>query len=291
MDSSFQKWSNNDTDQTPKDVKLSDNGDNTFSIGTSLTNVGITKNSLDVNIQDVHTILVNQEFHQATEISTLFAGNVTAQDRTFAVVDATGFTVGDSVEVFNGIVETQFPRILEIDGNNITIDRPIDLSYTNTDGIRKVITNMAVNGSVTPQSFKVTGEQAFDLTHIARIIFEMTHTSAGDLSKFGNLNELPNGMIIRAYRGDIDVWKTFTNWRKNADIKRDMYDVDFDDRSGGQGLYGTTGRATFLAFGAVAELDPDEGDFIEILIQDDLTGLESFTMNAQGHIRLSNGNS
>ncbi len=35
MDSSYQKWSNNDTDQTPKDVKLVDLQDNTYGIAVS----------------------------------------------------------------------------------------------------------------------------------------------------------------------------------------------------------------------------------------------------------------
>lgn len=35
MDSSYQKFSNNDTEQTPKDIRLKDNGDSTYSIATN----------------------------------------------------------------------------------------------------------------------------------------------------------------------------------------------------------------------------------------------------------------
>ena len=46
-DSSYQKWSNRDTDQTPKDIKLIDNGDDTYSIATkSLTSTDINRNEL-----------------------------------------------------------------------------------------------------------------------------------------------------------------------------------------------------------------------------------------------------
>lgn len=264
-------------------VKAKDNGDTTFSLSVALEGLEIEEGALPVYLKEIRTIAINEEFHQETAIESNFALPVTSQDRSFTVDDGSIFTVGDKIAIENGITETNYPDIIAINGNIITINRPVDFNYTTDDMIRKIINNMAVDGSVTPQEFRITSEQSLAMTHITRIIFEMTHGTAGDLGKFGNLPALTNGVVVRAFKGQFNAWKTITIWKTNADIKRDMYDVQFDNRSGGGGDFGTTGRATFTEFGMVGEYDPAYNDFLEILIQDDLTGLESFKMNAQGH--------
>lgn len=284
-DEFYNVWSDDDTTQSKKRVKLIDNLDGTFSLATRLENVTVSESSLDVHVKAIHTNAVNQEFHQETATFSNFASTVTSQDRSFDVDDATGFAIGDIIQIENGTVEPHFPTITNIVSNTITINRPIDRNYTTADGIRKVITNMAVLGSVgSPQAFSITGEQSTALTHITRVIFEMTHAAGGDLSRFGDiLGGLTNGVVVRVFKGDPGVWKTITVWKTNADMKRDMYNVEFDDRSLGSGDFGTSGRATFTEFGMVGEYNPAEGDKLELLIQDDLTTLITFKMNAQGH--------
>lgn len=259
-------------------LKAFDNLDGTFSLSGK-----VTEGALDVHVKEIHTNAVNQEFHQETATETTFAIAPASQDRTFTVTSAAGFTVGDKIEIIDGVTEPNFPIILVISVNDITIDRPLDRSYTTADKIRKIEVNMAVNGSATPVAFRITGEQSLAVTHITRVIFDMTHGTAGDLGKFGNLNPLTNGVVVRVFKGEFNFWKTVSNWKTNADIKRDMYDVEFNTRSGGGGTFGTSGRITFTNLGMVGEYDPAQGDFLEILIQDDLTGLETFRMNAQGH--------
>ena len=265
-------------------IKVTDNLDETHSISTSLHGVNISEGALDVHVKSIHSNMINQTMHFETTTTTLFAVAPTAQDRTFTVVDSTGFAIGDRIQIENGIVETDYPSILNISVNDITINRPLDKSYNiTTDGIRKILTNMAVDGSVTPVSFKVVAETSLALTHITRFMFEMTHPTAGDLSKFGSLDPLERGVLVRAFYDRTGEYKTVSSWRTNADIKRDMFNVPFDERAGGQGAFGTTGRWTLTSAGIVALLEPNGIDFIEILIQDNLTGLDSFTMNAQGH--------
>jgi len=56
-----------------------------------------------------------------------------------------------------------------------------------------------------------------------------------------------------------------------------------NDRGGG-GTYGTSGMWLLTSAGVVAELDPSEPpDFLEFLIQDDLSSMLSFTCNFQGY--------
>jgi hypothetical protein len=110
----------------------------------------------------------------------------------------------------------------------------------------------------------------------------MSHAGAGDLSLFGGIPALTNGCLMRAR---IDgQYGTLTNWKTNENMKSDMYDVEFDARSGGGGSYGTSGRGSFDRTGAVVRLDGATNDRLEFYVQDDLTALATFTMKAQGHL-------
>ena len=68
-------------------------------------------------------------------------------------------------------------------------------------------------------------------------------------------------------------------------MKLDMYDVLYSDKAPA-GNNGTNGRWTFTKAEVVAELDGDASPIqkLEVLVQDDLTGLISFTMRGQGRV-------
>ena len=265
-------------------IKLPDNGDGTNSYSVSLAGVAVSENTLDVHVKEIHTNMINSTIHFETTTATTFATNVTAQSRSFTVVSATGFSIGDHIQIEDGIVETNFPTITNVVGNVITINRPIDRSYTTSDGIRKILVNMAVDGSVTPVSFKIMAEQSTSLIHITRLLFNMSHSTAGDMGTFGNLAPLNRGVLFRAFYKRINTYKTVAIWKTNADIAIDMGSVIFDTRSSGGGTYGTSGVWSLSSVGIVAELDPTESpDFLEFLIQDNLSSMVSFTCNFQGY--------
>ena len=262
-------------------------GGRTYEVGAPV--ITISEGAVDVHVKTIHTNIINASMHFETATATLFAIAPNAGDRSFTVVDSTGFLVGARIQIENGVVETDYPTILAVVGNVITIDRPLDKSYNiTTDGIRLIITNMAVDGSVTPVSFKVVAETTESIIHITRFLFNMVHGTAGDMGKFGNLSPLTRGVLIRAFYKRTNEYKTVANWKTNQDLATTMYDVRFDSRAGGGGTYGTSGRWTLTTAGIAAELFPPtiadpRFDFIEILVQDDLRGLTSFTFNAQGH--------
>ena len=265
-------------------IKLPDNGDGTNSYSVSLAGVGVSENTLDVHVKEIHTNMINSTMHFETTTATTFATNVTAQSRSFTVVSAVGFSIGDRIQIEDGIVETNFPSITNIVGNVITINRPFDRSYTTSDGIRKILVNMAVDGSVTPVSFKIEAEASTSPIHITKLLFNMSHITAGDMGTFGNLPPLNKGVLFRAFYKRTNTYKTVAIWKTNADIAIDMASVNFDIRSGGGGTYGTSGMWLLTSAGVVAELDPSEPpDFLEFLIQDDLSSMLSFTCNFQGY--------
>ena len=217
-----------------------------------------------------------------TGVSTTLAVAPSVGDTSIEVVSSAGFTLENKLDIYDGEDENVLPTIKAISGNVITLDKPLDHAYDIGDTVDEIIINMNISGSlISPQSFKVkplAGEEV-DYT---RILIEMTHGSSGDNGLFGDLSELSNGVVLRTYLGATDTFKSLSIWKTNSDIAVDMYDITYSTRSGGGGSYGTNARGTFQKTGAVVRLNGDDGDYLEILIQDDLTGLDSFRIKAQG---------
>lgn len=139
--------------------------------------------------------------------------------------------------------------------------------------------DMAVNGSVTPVSFKIQPPIG-EIWHIHKIAIDMAHGSAGDVGLFGDLAALTNGCQLNVYTGTTSV--EYTVWQTSADIYMDFGNLQFIPRSGGGGAYGTLGVGKFGDAGTVVRLTSDM--YLELLVRDDLTGLDAFRMKAQGHL-------
>lgn len=240
---------------------------------------------LNIHDADVHTSIVNQYIHQHTATQTTLAADTAVNDTSFTVVSAVGFVIGDYIHINTTSIETTHPTIINIVGNVITIDRRLDVIHLTGDEVIKVIVNMSLAGQAgtlaAPQEY-FAGPPPGEVWHLTRLLFEMTHGTGGDLGLFGNIAALTNGVLIRArINGN---YGTLTNWKTNANIKTDMFDVVFDLRSGGGGTHGTTGRGTFKEAGAIIRLDGDTYDQFELYVQDDITALNTFTMKVQGHL-------
>lgn len=238
--------------------------------------------ALDVTLSDTNFDIVNTFFSRPAGIPTTLASNSAVGATSLNLVSAAGVFVGHQLNVYDGVDEKVFPTVKSIAGNVVTLDKPLDNAYSVGDTVEDIIVNMNLIGTLaSPQSFKVKpliGEE-IDIT---RILIEMTHGGAGDNGLFGDLPELSNGVVLRTYINS--VYKSLSIWKTNSDIAVDMYDITYTVRSGGGGSYGTNSRGTFQKYGAVVRLNGDNGDYLEVLIQDDLTNLDSFRIKAQGHL-------
>ena len=269
---------------TNSHVDFTDAGGNRFRLGTLLKD-GV--HSVNIHDADVHNYIINKYVHQHTAVSTTLAVATSGDGSEYSitVADATGFAVGNHLHIDTTSLETTHPVILAIVGNVFTLDRRIDRVHVVGDAVTKAIVNMASqDGTLAAPQEYFAAPEAGVIWHITRVLFELTHTTASDLGKFGDLAPLTNGVVMRAkVNGQ---YGTLTNWKTSADMKTDMFDVVFDQRSTGGGTYGTSGRGTFAETGAVLRLDGDENDAFEIYIQDDLLtqGLLTFSMKVQGHL-------
>lgn len=235
--------------------------------------------------QDNFTQIVDQYVMQFTATSSTVATETAINDYTVELVSSTGFLVGDYVHINTTNTENTNPQITIVTGDTLTLDRRLDKVHLVGATVTKVIIDMALTGQTgtlaSPQEYSAT-PPLDEVWHITRMLFSMIHGTAGDLGLFGNLAKLTNGVVIRVYQSG--EYHTYSNWKNNADIKGDIYDLDFDSRSGGQGSFGTSGRGTFLESGSVIRLDGALGDKFEVYIQDDITAMGFFGMKIEGHI-------
>jgi len=238
---------------------------------------------------DPGSAAISQSIHRHTTPSTVLTvptiGDGTVYQIT--VADATGFVVGDYIHVNTTSVETTHPKITAISSptgvSTFTLDRRLDRAHSIGDAISKAILNLATittGAMATPVEY-YAGPPVGEVWYITRLIISMTHGTAGDLGKFGGITALPNGILIRVKINGM--YSTLTNWKTNMDMKADVYDVVFDDRASGSGIYSTSAKGDFKAIGVEVRLDGALSDRIELYVQDNLTGIVTLTAKAHGH--------
>ena len=240
--------------------------------------------SINTHHVDVHGFPVNIKFHKhdATVSSTL-ATAASVGATTLALVSGTGFLVGQTIAVKNAGDDTRMFVVTVVATNTLTLDAPIDIAMPIGATVEKVDVDLsATAGTLAAPKIFILEPPANEVWHITRLIFSMTHSAAADLSKFGSITALTNGVVIRDNINS--AIQNIANWKTNNDIKQEMYDVEFTDRAGGGSPYGTSGRFTLGKLGVALKLDGATSDKIEVLIQDDLTTLGTFGINGQGHI-------
>lgn len=243
------------------------------------------KSCLDVCVQDQTTPPLVAYF-SLLEHETFLAADTAINDLSFTVTDSTGFSIGDYLSLFSVIANRFYlASILGIAGNIISLDTPLDFAYLTGDFVTAGTRNMNVNGDVTPVIFGVRNTEeaigsAFDIT---RVIFSCLADGVVDLSKFGDLDALIKGVVLRRKNG---IYQNVFNAKTNGELKNLMFDFDILSAiNPAQGQNGFTGRLTFAGqnkMGVAIRLEP--GEDLQIIIQDDLTDLIEFTAISEGHL-------
>lgn len=242
---------------------------------------------LAVNVHDQTTRSLDFFFGRLDTLTTLSA-DATPEDTTLTLTDTTGFTAGKTVGVFSLNDVDGFylgGQIGAPAGSVITVDTPVDVPLASGSAIAATTTNMAVDGSVTTQIFQIgpVAPGSTSVVDVTRIMGHILDSTAMDDGKFGGISALTNGCVLRKTDGVItNLW----NVKTNADLALICYDFTYSDKAPG-GQFGANFRNTYAGqggHGVVLELLP--GEYLELLVQDDLTGLDEFTMMAQGHFKL-----
>lgn len=250
----------------------------------------------DVNNQDQTTDEIIARFNKVSHGTTL-ASSGSINDKTITLTDPTGAAAGKYIILFHPESErfTPFFQVGAAAGNVITLDSRLDFDYPAGTFIDLADTNMAVDGSVTAQTFGIRGIGAppgvdieFDQT---RIIMSCLCETAVDLAKFADLDPLTHGIEFRMRDGR---YHNSFNVKTNREIDA-IFGTDwkpYEAINPVQGQDGFTARVTYSGLDKMGVAKRMRiGEDFEATVQDDLltiqsagrqiTLLEIFT---QGHI-------
>jgi len=240
---------------------------------------------MPVNIQDQTSPAIILPLVRKIGTTTTTAATVIGL-YTFQVASVSGMVIGQHVRIINPSADKFYSgTILTINGLIITVDNPINYVLASGSEVTFSTTNMNVDGSVTPVSFRLrTGIPSIpSVIDVTRIIISCTTTSAVSLNKFGNLNPLTRGILFRRHNDEI--FNIF-NIKTNGELAGIAYDVTpWVASNPAQGTDGFSSRLTFAdqeKMGVVLRIG-SEGN-LEMLVQDNLTSLTSFKVMVEGHV-------
>ena len=128
--------------------------------------------------------------------------------------------------------------------------------------------DMTVNGSVTPVSFRFA-PPAGEIWYVVNTTFLIDDTGINSLTRFGALNSLTNGVLFRtSINGTVYLMATL---QENQDLLGEFPDHTLSP----SGLF-TNLLAGGVEFEIPIKLVGDDGDYIEFLVQDNLTQIVNF---------------
>ena len=239
---------------------------------------------LDVNIQDQHTRALDLNFALSIATPTDLSVATAIGDYTATLTSVTGFVDGALIQINHNGTFYRGHQVGAPAGNVITLDTPIGEVFDIGDVVLGLTHDMDVDGSSTPVGFQI-GPIGDDIeVDITRITAYLQGATAMDDAKFGNLPALTTGCILRRYNDLTSDYTNYWNIKTNADMALLGYDFVYTPAApagsngarwrltyGGQDKHGVTIRLL-------------NSDYLEFLVQDDLTTLEVFSVMAQGHL-------
>lgn len=240
---------------------------------------------IPVNLQDQTTPPIDLFFLRILGAFTTLAIDAEIGDQIITVTDDSGLVVGKTLGLFSATGNRfYFGIVLDISSDGVELDSPLDFAFQVGDNIAPLSKDMNVDGSSTPQLFQIRGGGPTSTIEIdiTRIIIQMTTTDIPEFIEFGDLTALTKGIVLSRNNGIIN---NIFNAKTNADLANLMYDLAVIEEAKAFNTNGIVGRMTFAGqdkHGVAIRLQP--GDTLDLLIQDNLSGLLSFRIMAQGHV-------
>jgi hypothetical protein len=151
-----------------------------------------------------------------------------------------------------------------------------------------VTSNMAVDGSSTPQSFEFGPDTTFgNMFMLNSLHFQMQDAKNWDLTEFGNLGAaLTNGLTIGIYRdsddAQLNVLTSFAPIKQNVDFYQYFPETNYIDYGTGATDAILSGHLyTSLVVGAPRSIPA--GISMRVIVNDNLTGLTRFRFFCVGY--------
>lgn len=242
----------------------------------------------DVYLQDQTTPPVDFFFSKIEGTPTTVAVATAVDVYDVELTSAAGCGVGDYFGMFNADDHLNnrafFASILAVNTNTLTLDTPTDFEFQIGDTAACFSRDInEANGSVTPVIYQVeVGAAATQTIDITRIMISFLTDSAVNLAKFGDLDALTRGCVLRRVNG---VTHNIWNVKSNGEIANLAFDYEpYTTVNPAQGQNGAKFRYSFSGqdkHGVAVRLAP--GDALQFIVQDDLTDLQQLRIIAEGH--------
>lgn len=215
-------------------------------------------------------------------------GNYSINDLLVTVLTVVGMAIGNKVAISSASSDrVYFGEIIDIIGNVLTLDTPLDFGYQDGDYIQVGTHDLAVDGSVVTQKFVLRGAAGLtpdipSTVDITRIMITCLATDPVTLATFGDLPKLLHGLVFRMVNG---VTNNIFNIKTNVELAGLSFDWQpYLATNPAQGQNGFTCRLTFNGqskMGIVKRVG--QGEDLEMLVQDDLSGLLALYVTVEGH--------
>jgi hypothetical protein len=240
----------------------------------------------DVKLADQATPPIDTYFAQSVSNFTISSDTGVSDITAASLVYTFNATTGHGIVATNEIIlldvasdRSLLAEVTNVAGDVITIDRPIDHDFKSTTTLGRIVTtNMAVDGSTTPQIFSArAGSVELDFT---RFIIKILDDTSMDDGRFGGGSALANGLVFRIVNS---FQKTIFNFKTNGEIANYCFDIRYADKAPA-GQYGFSARITFAGqskHGVALRIGTD--DVLQWVVQDDLSGLVKLQVVGQGH--------
>jgi len=239
-----------------------------------------SNNAIPINVQDQHSEPIDLYFCR-TVLTTNPTSAENIDSKTVTVASVVGASVGDCINILeNGRLFQAL--VQDITDSTITFNCPLDMAITTSAIVKVSKWNMNVDGSTTSSIYKIKPPTGV-MWDINRIIVGMLDDVAMDDSKFGGITALTNGVVFRQLN---HINKNLFVVSDNGGFRERSFDAQYLAKAPA-GVYGFGVRKTFNGqdkSGVSIRLDGDNGDELEIIIQDNLTALTKFACVAQGHV-------
>jgi len=248
----------------------------------------INNGALDINVQDQTTKLIDIRLARTLLGPFALAKDTLPNGNTVTLVDASTINVNDKVGIFQDSSNpaSYFGYVVSKSTNTLTLNMPFDISFDHTNAILYTLENnlSSITASATSKKIYQFYNGSETPIGITRLMYKMITATAGELTEFGDITALTNGVLIRKKKAD-GTYQNIYNFRNNSEISLIAYDFIFYDAANpGIGVYGFAARSTFSGqdkHGVAVRLAQDEA--LEAVVMDNITGITDFKIMAQGH--------
>lgn len=246
------------------------------------SNGGVPVNQQDQTSPPVDSYFA-QEISPFTISTDTVASGITTLVYTFTASPAHGIVGGAEILLLDVAADRPFYAIaLTVVGDLITVDRPIDHLFPAASTLGRIVTTeMAVDGSVTPQIFSMRAGQI--PVDAVRFMITATNNNDMDYSLFAGMAALPRGLVFRIVN---HFQKTIFCFKTDREIAQFCFDLAYQPKAPA-GEFGLVARVTFggqAKHGVVLRIK--DTDVLQWVVQDKLdgaVGILSLKISTEGH--------